>query len=252
MKVFWRVLLAATVVLGMFSSLAAAKPASADAGYGYLWSLDFDFESNYNGLLTIKVGPWENGDLVSVDETSTATVNCRPIGSVALNAGDAVFDGGHLECYLDLASVVYNNHKMTVAPVDTYGSILLRTRVNSTANTVAPLFTHPDASYKIDFTQTMAVTPSQDLWNNAGLLQATFPGVTINTWQPYTYQYACIWGGPCDATFRVGPQTQNMPTASGRVRFSTGPTVFEIGRDGADLFYGRMSSLRIDPGNSAH
>ena len=252
MKLVWRILLAITLVLGMTTSLATATPAAADAEYGYLWSLDFDFEHDFNGVLTIRVGTWENGNLVSVDETSTATVGCRPMGSVSLSAGDAVFDGGYLECYLDLAAVVLNNHKLTVEPVDNYGSILLRTRVKSTANTVAPMFTHPDASYKIDFTSTFAVTPQQELWNNAGLLQATFPGVTINTWQPYTYQYTCIWGGPCDASFRVGPQMQNMPTAGGRVRFSTGPTVFEIGRDGGDLFYGYMSSLRIDPGNSAH
>ncbi|MCA9870449.1 MAG: hypothetical protein KDI03_18075 [Anaerolineae bacterium] len=252
MKVFWRVLLAAAMVLGMFSTLAAPKPASADAEYGYLWSLDFEFESNYNGVLTIKVGPWKNGNLVSVDKTSRAMVECRPMGSVALNAGDAVFDGGYLECYLDLASVVWANHGLAVAPVDNYGSILVRAKVNSSANTVAPLFTHPDASYKIDFTSTFAVTPSQKLWNNAGVLQATFPGVTINTWQPYTYQYACVWGGPCDASFQVGPQMQNVPTAGDRVRFSTGPTNFEIGRDGGDLFYGRMASLHIDPGNSAH
>ncbi|MEZ4768104.1 MAG: hypothetical protein R2844_06710 [Caldilineales bacterium] len=250
MKVLWRGLLVASLVLGMFAAVAAPQTANA-AERGYLWSLDFDFEHNFTGLLTIRVGAWENGDLVSVEETSQARVPCRPVGSVSLNSGDAVFDGGYLQCYLDLASVVYNNHRLVVQPVDNYGSIVLRTRVNSSANTVAPIFNHPDASYKIDYTSTFSVTPQQELWNGAGVLQATFPGVTINTWQPYGYQYGCMWGGPCSARFYVGPQSQFTPVAGTRVQFSTGPTTFEIGRDGGDLFYGRMSDLHVDPGNSA-
>lgn len=158
MKVFWRGLLIAALLLGTFAVFAAPQTASA-AEHGYLWSLDFDFEHDFNGLLTIRVGEWKNGNLVTVKETSQARVPCRPMGSVSLNSGDAVFDGGHLECYLDLASVVYNNHGLVVQPVDNYGSIVLRTRVNSSTNNVAPIFTHPDACRTRSTSQTRRRLP---------------------------------------------------------------------------------------------
>jgi hypothetical protein len=217
---------------------------------GYLWSIFFDFDKSYDAILTIEVGPWKDGDLVEVHESSTTVIRCTPIGGVALGGGIATFTGGHLECPLDLAATVLNNHKLSINAVDTYGSILLRTRMMSNSNTVVPLFTHPDASYSLDFSATSSVTMQQQLWNGLGLSQANFMGVTINTWQTYTYLYRCIsHGGPCDANFAVGPQSQSFPTAGSRVQFSTGPTSFQVG--GA-AFNGQIDALLIDPGNSAH
>ena len=253
MRMFSKVLLASTLVLGLLFPLAAPQPARAEVEYGYLWSLYFDFEQSFDGVLTIEVGPWENGNLVSVDETSTATVTCNRVGSVGLNGGDAVFSGGYLKCSMDLGKTVWNNHKLSINAIDSYGSMQVRTRLNSAVSGVAPVFTHPNAVYGVDFSQTFAATPSQQLWNGVGPMQATFPGVTANTWNNFGYQYRCISnGGPCDATFWAGPQTQTMPTAGSRVQFSTGPTTFEIGRNGGVSFTGRMASLLVDPGNTGH
>ena len=254
-KKFLKVILTVALILGLLIPLSKPAPVQAKAKErGYLWSLFFDFENNFDGVLTIRVGPWENGELISVDETSTATVHCKPVGSVALDAGDAVFKGaGYLQSAMDLGKIVLHNHNLVVNAVDNYGSMVLRTRVKSFANTVAPIFTHPNAAYNIDFTQTSSVTMNEELWNGAGLLQATFPGVTINNWQTFTYQYRCIAnGGPCDAAFGAGGQVQNAPTAGSRVQFSTGPAIFEIGHGGGSFFTGRMDAVRIDPGNSAH
>lgn len=221
---------------------------------GYLWSLDFSFDKDYNGLLTIEVGPWKDGELVEVKETSTAVVPCTPVGAVALDNGEAVFKGaGHLQCTMNLAQVVSDNHGLKIADVDIYESIVVHAKVKTTTNALAPIFTHPNATYAIDFTQNGAATLSQSLWNNAGVLQAIYPNVSTADWQDYYYEYICIaHGGPCDAYFGISGQIQGMPTAGGRTRFATGPTTFEIGRNGGTYFSGRINSLIVDPGNSAH
>lgn len=251
MRILGRVLLLA----GLLLPFAQPVPVYAqDEEIGYLWSLYFDFEQDFNGVLTIEVGPWENGNLVEVTESSTTRVRCTRVGNVQLNGGHAVFDGtGYLTCAMDLAAIVAANHGLVIDDVDDYGSIVLRTRALAATTSVMPIFTHPDAAYTLDFSQTWGVTHGQDLWNNAGLLQASFPGVSINTWNVHTMLYSCISnGGPCDATFMAGPQVQTIPTAGSRVQWSTGPTVFEIGYDNGTFFNGRMDALLIDPGNSAH
>jgi hypothetical protein len=252
---FSRIFLMLALILGLLLPLAKAEPVQAkEVEIGYLWSLYFDFEQNFDGILTIEVGPWKNGELTSVTGTSQATVRCRPIGNVSLDKGDAVFEGaGHVECAMDLGQIVWNNHNLVINGVDNYGSMVLRARVNSFTNAVSPILTHPDAAWSLDFSQTHSVAMNQELWNNAGSLDATFPGVTINTWQTYTYLYSCISnGGPCDATFGAGAQMQGTPTAGSRTLFTTGPVTFDIGRNGAAFFTGRMDSVLIDPGNSAH
>ncbi|NJN16473.1 MAG: hypothetical protein HC822_09480 [Oscillochloris sp.] len=242
------ILLLIVSIAGPFAAPAQAQEES----YGYLWQLEFDFAHDFNGLLTIHVGPWENGDLVEVDATSQERVACKRVGPVYLDSGDAVFNGGYLRCTMDLARIVANNHGLDIAPVDSYGSILMQSRLIANQTDVMPIFSHPDADYTIDFALTSAVTPAQTLWNGAGLLQHTFPGVVGMTWQTYTYEYRCAWLGACDAEFEVGPHSETKPTLGDRVQFHTGPQTFYIGYDGANTFSGRMDRVLIDPGNSVH
>jgi hypothetical protein len=253
MKIVWRFLITPLLLLSLLFPFAKPEPVRAEAEYGYLWSLSFDFEKSFDGVLTIEVGPWKNGELVEVHETSTATVPCKRVGNVQLDNGDAVFSGaGYLTCTLHLAETVWNNHKLTIAEVDTYGSIWMSAKVNGAANAIAPIFNHPNAAYSLDFSQTWATTLSQSLWNGLGPLEATFPGVAINTWETYTAEYGCSVAGPCFADFAAGPQQQTQPAAGAWVQFSTGPTSFDIGHHGGVFFTGRMASLIVDPGNSAH
>ena len=164
MKLVWRILLAITLVLGMTTSPGNGKPCRGGCRVRLSVVAGLRFGTRLQRRADYQVGPWKNGNLVSVDETSTATVGCRPMGSVSLSAGDAVFDGGYLECYLDLAAVVPNNHKLTVEPVDNYGSILLRTRVKSTANTIAPCSRTRDARRR---TRSTSPAPSQSRRNKS-------------------------------------------------------------------------------------
>jgi hypothetical protein len=242
-------LLITVVVLAM----AGATPAqAARPEYGYLWSLYFDFTNSFDGTLTIEVGPWQNGDLISVDATSTAVVDCQPVGDVFLAGGDAVFAGGYLDCTLDLAQVLATNHGLVVQSIDTYGSIVLRTNLLPMAQQVAPILSHPDASYSIDLTQTSSVILIQELNNTAGVQQIQFNGITYPNRYSYTYLYSCVWQGDCHGTLYAGPYQANTPLGGDRVSFSTAATNFQIGSSGSTRYYGRMGSLLIDPGNSVH
>lgn len=249
-----KLLLLPLLAIALLAPLAQPAPALADEPeLGYLWSLYFSFDHNFNGLLTIEVGPWGGGNLLAVDETSTAVVPCRPVGNVYLSGGDAVFEGGHLSCELDLAGVVLANHGLLVQPIDTYGSIHMRARLKTDPGAVAPLFSHPDASYSLDLTQPGITTLRQKLNIGSDLLQASFTNVLPGNVNTYTYQYSCAFNtGLCEGNFRVPQQSQSVPSAGSPISFTTAPTAFQIGEDQGVTFKGRISSLLVDPGNSVH
>jgi hypothetical protein len=249
-----RVLLRLMVLIVALAAVAPlARPAQAqEVEYGYLWSLLFDFEQDLNGLLTIQVGPWANGDLLSVDEVSTVRVPCARVGPVYLSGGDAVFDGGYLECTFDLAAVVLRNHGLRIAETDQYGSILLSADLQATAPTVAPIFTHADAAYTIDFTQTSTVRLEQQLSGGPGAQQKEFPGVIGFSRQRYTIAYGCVWLGACNGKFTVGGSVKGTPPGGDRVSFATGPARFLVGGASGATFHGRMGYLLVDPGNTVH
>ena len=236
---------------------AAAAPDAAAPEIGYLWTLNFAFDSDFNGILTIDVGPWENGNLVAVKETSVSRVACRPVGDVTLSGGDAVFaNGGYLTCTMDLAAIVRQNHGLHIDAVDDYGSIIMQTRINPALGSTplaAPLFTHPDGTYGVTYPTTYAVDMAQRLWNGVGLMSQNFVGVTLGGWEEFEFYYGCSNAGPCTAAFQTSAMSANQPVVGGtRVNWSTGPVTFEIGRNGGDTFAGSMSYLIVDPGNSAH
>lgn len=241
------------VLCTLFALPTQATHAYGAADRGYLWSLDFDFENDFNGVLTVKVGPWKNGDLVAIEETSTTPVKCVRVGAVSLKNGMAVFDGGHLKCSMDLAAIVKRNHGIESAAIDSYGSFTMDAEAISTTYGFAPIFSHPDVAYAIDFADTWSFTMHQQLATDAGLVQASafFSGVFGGALQTYGARYGCDTDGtPCFADFSAGPQTEALPVAGDRVRFRTGPTTFLIGSDGAAGFGGGLDSLSVDPGNS--
>ncbi|NJM09228.1 hypothetical protein HC891_28030 [Candidatus Gracilibacteria bacterium] len=238
------------IVAGVFA--LPQRAAYAKTELGYLWSLGFNFENDYNAVLTIEVGPWVNGDLAAVDESSTERVRCWPVGAVALDNGDAVFSGGHIECEIDLAAVVLKNHGLRVDRIDNYGSIVLYTTAAATSQNIAPIFSHPDASYHIDFSRAVGVTLAQDLDNGLALQKAYFPNVTGAGRVDYSLMYSCVWQGDCHGSFSADGQSVNTALGGSRVNFRTTPTIVRIGGDGTSTFQGRMDSLLIDPGNSVH
>jgi hypothetical protein len=232
-----------------------ARPTSAGnvSERGYLWTLHFDYEQDYNGLLTIKVGPMKNGDLLSVDETSTSVVPCQRIGAVNQAAGAAVFSGGYLRCSFNLAGALLANHGIVADPTDSYNRMTMRARLASTGFNLAPIVSHADVTYQLDFSSPSSVGMRQGLATDAGVVNssAIFPGLFGGALRNYGMVYGCaIGGGACSARFYAGADTDVMPAAGGPVSFRTGPTSILIGGDGATTFLGGIDDLIIDPGNS--
>lgn len=229
------------------------SPAQAAPPKGYYWSLFFDFDQSWNGELTIDVGPWVNGELASVEESSTTTVRCEPVGNVVLESGDAVFDGSsYLTCEMDLAQLVLKNHGLVLPGPESYGSMVMRARVNAQAPGAAPLFQHQDAQYWLDFSPSQDVTLHTELWNNAGAVNALVPMLTIHNWYTYTFKYSCSLAGLCATYLWAGGQQQSIPGPGGATRFTTSSTTFTIGGDGSTFLTGRISALGLDPGNFGH
>jgi hypothetical protein len=252
MRCALRFLLLPLVFLAALAPLPQqAVRAEADQ-YGYVWSAYFPFENDLNGVLTLKVGPWKNGKLDTVDATSTTPVSCVRIGNVSLNAGDAVFNGGYLRCTVDIGAAVLANHGHAIPAVDTYQSILFAASLQTSALTHAPIFTADDARYTVDFSNLDAVRMTQDLENDLGVQEGIFPGLNGFTKRTYQMTYSCAWLGACGGNFRIGLQSDPAPVGGVPISFATGPQSFLIGGDGATTFQGRMGSLLIDPGNTVH
>lgn len=247
MKSALRLLLIALALLAALPQPAAAQD---DQKRAYFWSLEHLFENDFTGILTVEVGPWENGMLTSVDETSTTEVPCTPVGNVFLDGGDAVFRGGHLRCEMDIGAIVLEKHGLVIPPVDSYSSILFVADLETGVAQPAPIFAHPDAVYSIDFSQRGAATLVQSLQNKLAPQQATFLNVNASVRNEYAMAYSCAWLGPCHSSFLVSPQSRGTPPGGQQIAFSTERQIFLIGADGATTFRGRLGNLLIDPGNT--
>jgi hypothetical protein len=238
------------IALALLAALPQPAAAQDEQTYGYFWSLEYTFENDFTGALTVEVGPWESGTLTSVDATSTTEVPCTPVGNVVLREGDAVFRGGHLECEMDIGAIVLQKHGLAIPPVASYRGILFAADLEATVAQPAPIFTHPDAAYGIDFTQPRKPTLTQALQNDLAPQQATFAHVNGFERNEYAMAYGCAWLGPCHSSFHVGPQSQGTPPGGQQIAFSTERQTFLIGADGATTFRGRLGNLLLDPGNT--
>jgi hypothetical protein len=239
----------------LLAGLAAlpARPASADAvvAQGYVWRLAWPFEHSFDGTLTIDVGPVKNGVLQSVDASSTTTVPCQRVGSVGLTGGMAKFNGGYLRCSLDIAQALLHHHGMVAQPVEGYNRITMRTQLAATVLTLAPIVSHPDLSYQLDFGLGDSVTMRQELatWGGVALADDSFPGMFGGDLRPYGFVYECVPAGPCSAEHFAGASVLGGVVPGDRASVRTGPTSLLIGGDGATTFRGAIGDLIIDPGN---
>lgn len=244
-------------LIALFSLMATWLPAQtssvhAATEYGYLWKIVFDFDSSFDGKMTIEVGPWGNGDLLVVEETSTAVVRCAPVGDVKLIDGAATFQGGYLECSFDIGTLVRQNHGLKPKNPDTYGSIVMRTRALLPTDAPAPLFYHPDATYRLDPIGPGVIDMATDLSNGNGVMGASFSGVNWSDWTVYTSNYVCVSLVACNLTYSAGGTDIAMNNQGNAVTFATGPTNFLIGKDDTGILNGRIDMLLVDPGNFAH
>lgn len=230
-----------------------ARPAAAGGGsdFSYVWRIGFMFDDSFDGTLTIESGPMVNGVLQSVERTSTSVVPCARVGTVGLTGGMAKFDGGYLRCALDLAAAL-KAHGIEAPAIDSYNRVTVRAGVASTVQHLAPIVSHPDIAYSLDFTKRDRVALHQELATNLGVVAAgdTFLGLSGSDLRNYAYVYQCLPAGPCAAHHYAGAAVSGGAVVGAAVRFQTGPNTLLVGGDGASTFFGGIDELIIDPGNT--
>jgi hypothetical protein len=246
-------LLALSLLILALAALAGrAGSAGAVSELGYVWRLQFPFDDSFDGILTIQTGPVKNGVLQSVEQTSTTAVPCERVGPVNLIAGAAVFNGGYLRCTLDLAVALQANHGLGAPATESYNRMTMSTRLASTGTSLAPIVTHRDLAYQIDFDGGDNVVMHQTLATKGGgaLSQAAFGGMFGGDRRTYGFVYQCAPNAAlCAAGHSAGAAVSGGPVAGGPVSFRTGTATLLIGGDGASTFLGGIDDLIIDPGN---
>lgn len=237
-----------TFIAALFTSprLVATPTAQAATEMGYYWTLIFDFNNTFNGVLKLEVGPWENGKLLKVEQSSEARVACAPVGAVVLANGVATFNGNsYLTCTLDLAGAFKANHNLEPKRVESYGALLISARAQLNAAGNAPLFKHRNASFGLSAPGPLMVRDVATLTNNGALMQSQLFSLNWGVLQTYEANYSCAWGGACDMNLTAGPNQQTLFNQGAPVQFATGRTTFTIGQG----LNGQIDALLVDPGN---
>lgn len=258
-----RYLLVVAVLL--IGTLLPAQPALAqdDTGFASYWSLTFDFDSNFNGNLYIEIG-YDDGS-GQIDQpalvTQTFEVGCHRIGAVGLAGGAAVFQGGYVECNLDiqramaatvaLCREVDGDCDIALDDKHVYPYMHMEADVYSTVTGFTPLFYHRDARYHVE-PQTHASKISATL-SNAGTIESSsvLVGSAVGSWLHYEANYEC---NPCAMHFtvdgtneikNVGPDQQTI--------FYTPESTIYIGYDAKSGTAAPNNTgigyLKIDPPN---
>lgn len=234
-------LLLVTVVLA--GTLLSAQPSMAqdDTGFASYWRLTFDFDSSLSGNLYIEIGYDDGSGQVEQPAlvTQNVTVACQRVGAVTLAGGAAVFQGGYLECELDIqramaAAVtacqqIDGNCDIAINDEHIYPHLHMAVDVYSTATGVAPLFYHQDARYQVE-PQTSSSKVTATLTNMSTIESSAVPvAPAINNWLHYEANYDC---NPCAMNFTVdGTNELKNVGPDQQVSFYTPASTIYIGYD---------------------
>lgn len=239
-----------------------ARPVRAEgSGYAYHWLLKFDFATGMTGELFVEVGHNDNGAVqMPALHSRSFPVTCQRVGAVNVFDGVAKFNGGYLECRMDLKAALqetfaecdqqYPGCTMTINDNEYYRSIKTKVDLASPPGVTAPIFTHPSATYAV--TLATAQGQMQSTLSGIGSVQSGLLPLTPATLQPYLARWGCVATGDCGMHFAVGGAPVYIDTVDTPASFATPLTVFYIGRDqaGGVIAAGSiMDNLIIDPGN---
>lgn len=231
-------LAAMVIVVATLLSPIQTSPAAAATTYGYTWKLEFTYNADLNGLLTVEAGPGAVNALDAVLVTKQYTVPCQARGAAGVAGGHAVFNGGAIACQLHLARAI-NNAFAACAGVDPacryelselegYSGLSIDARLYSTQPGLAPFVDMPNATFSADVTAA-DVTLASDL-GPAGTMASIFAFVLspLGTWTEYESDYGCI-AGACDMVYTADGIAQSGGAGSGRVLLATAPVNLIIG-----------------------
>lgn len=231
-------LLLALVAAGLLVPVTTAY--AQPPAFASYWKLSFDFADNFHGNLVVQIGYDDGNGAVEQPAlaTSTTLVTCQRVGAVLLSSGSAVFNGGYLQCTLDVKSAVEaavaacqkidDNCSVAIDEQHIYQNFQMGARVYSTTAGVAPLFDHPDAYYALQLTG--AATQLEATLTNMGTKLSTPVVATLSTWQTYRARYQC---NACGLQFDIAGASELVPVGPDRqISFYTPSTTIYLGYNG--------------------
>lgn len=229
------IILLAVILSGGLPSTANAQEES----YAYYWSLTFDFENGINGQLYVAVGYEEDGDVQEPPIYSqTYTVPCTRTGNAGISGGVLKLNGGYLSCDLDVQRAlndailacgeIVSGCYIGVDNTEEYAHFQAMATVMSANPGDAPIFHHPDASYRINpQSSTTQITGSL---SPHGVIPSTpAMAVPVGVWNDFSAFYTC--GGVCGMEYSAAGGFEVVATANALVPFSTPATTIYIGYD---------------------
>lgn len=240
---------------------ATSRPAQAESGYAYHWLLKFDFSTGMTGELFVEVGYNDKGAVqMPALHSERFPVACQRVGAVSVLGGVAQFNGGYLDCRMDVKVAIqqtfaecdkqYPGCTMDIGDTEFYRSLKMWADLASPPNVTAPLFAHPSAAYAV--TLSTAQAQMQSTLSGIGDVQSSLRPVTPVTLQPYIACWGCVSTGDCGMHFAVGGMPVYMDTVDAPVAFAMPLNSFYIGRDlfGNTIAPGSViDNLIVDPGN---
>ncbi|MEZ4865831.1 MAG: hypothetical protein R3C14_31245 [Caldilineaceae bacterium] len=256
-RCLWMLILLAGLLLPTMPSTVQA----ADPGYAYHWRIDFDFDTEANGLLTVDVGYNDDGAVRQPAlHSQRFPVRCQRVGNVKIDGGVAKFLGGYLQCGVDIKGAIdqtfaecnalYPGCTLAIGAVEQYKSMKMAADLFTTASGVTPLFAHTSLTYGVDISGSMHTLQTQvaPIGNVNSSPWAVAPSPTP---ERYVARYVCA-GGDCGIHFAVAGNAEYIDTADAPADMVTAPSTFYIGHDfaGNTLAAGSIvDNLIVDPGN---
>lgn len=261
----FQLLLTVLFVAGlMLPTAALSSVQAASPGYAYKWLLHFDFDAGFDGRLEIEVGFDDGTGAVAQPplHRQTSPVTCQRVGPVSLIGGVAQFNGGYIQCDLNLLGALenaflkcndqYPGCMVSLNDVEKYSYVSMSADMLATSTGVAPILAHEDASFSILVGSSTHVAQT-DLREIGATTSSPWNVVPpIGAVHSHSARYFCSVVWDCGIHFNVAGNVEYVDTADEAVQFSLTPTTIYIGRDMAGTLLAPGSALDnvfFDPGN---
>ena len=254
-----RLLLVAVLLVVALQFGSAAPAAAQSTPHSYYWTMKFDFDGTFNGVLEVQY-KFDPPDGVGYTVKRYQEIICNPIGRVGLTDGKAVFSGdGFLECQIPSIrdNVAELSGGITPGIVDKYDAIELTAQVAWEPGKVHPILAHmtpagPDVQFSVLSENEDSFTFSQlhaRFVNKAPTFGWMFPS---RTGTRYDVKTQLVCNGTCEFDHTVDGQSWGEdPTTPDGIIFYLDPAGIYIGFDPTtgEFLHGQLDSAGVDPGN---
>ena len=233
----------------LLTGLALQQPqgVSASSPNSYYWSMTFDFEGSYDGLLYV-----EYIDVNNVPHRVSTEIPCVPVGRMDIGEETADFQGGYLDCSVPSIQDILNELTgLQLGAVQTYCPFMMEAEIAFIEDqSLYPILAHmasgtqPEARFQV-------------ISRHTSRLQAQFANTHLSQGDPFDVKLGEFHSlqtqlmEECYFHHTVDQQMVVDPTWINGADFYIDAAQLYIGYDPetGDILNGRIDSLLIDPGD---